>query len=162
MTLSLPPLAPSVPSRPTTRSRERRFCACLCGGVPPFPTFLVHKLHLGRHLPGKLPLPNGATVPGSTSSYLLSTYGFAASILLDMAATLDALAREALVLRTDQRIALAHQLLNRIEADPDPLADAAWKQEIAWRLTRLDAGETTAIPTAGVFARLERIAPDRP
>ena len=79
-----------------------------------------------------------------------------------MPATLDALAREALVLPVEQRIALAHQLLSSVEVDPDPEADAGWEQEITRRIARSDAGETTAIPAAEVFARLERIAPGQP
>ena len=89
-----------------------------------------------------------------------STPGAAEVIIPTMAATFDALALEALVLPVDQRIALAHQLLSSVEADPDPEADAAWEKEIAQRIARSDSGETTAIPATEVFARLERIAPD--
>ena len=79
-----------------------------------------------------------------------------------MAATFDALAQEALVLPPDQRIALAHRLLSSVEPDPDPDADAAWEREIVRRIAEADAGDSTPIPAAEVFARLRRIAPDRP
>lgn len=77
-----------------------------------------------------------------------------------MALTFDALARDALVLPPDQRIALAHQLLESV--DPDPSAETAWEEEIARRIARSDAGELTPIPAVEVFARLRRIAPDQP
>jgi putative addiction module component (TIGR02574 family) len=80
----------------------------------------------------------------------------------NMAATLDVLTQEALVLPPDQRIALAHRLLSSVELDPDPDAEAAWEQEIARRIAQSDAGEITPVPAAEVFARLQRIAPDRP
>lgn len=79
-----------------------------------------------------------------------------------MAATFEALAQDALILPTEQRIALAHRLLSSIELDPDPDAEAAWEQEITQRITRLDAGEIDTVPAAEVFARLRRIAPDQP
>ena len=79
-----------------------------------------------------------------------------------MAATFDTLTQEALVLPVDQRIALARQLLSSVEVDPDPEANAGWEREITQRIARSDAGETTAIPAAEVFARLERIAPGQP
>ena len=82
--------------------------------------------------------------------------------MLVMAATFDALAREALVLPADQRIALAHCLLNSVDADPDPEAETRWEQEIAQRIARSDAGETVPLSAADVFARLQRIAPGQP
>lgn len=79
-----------------------------------------------------------------------------------MAATFDALAQDALVLPPDQRVALAHRLLKSVEPDLDPDAEAAWEREITRRIAESDAGDVTAIPAAEVFARLQRIAPDRP
>ena len=77
-----------------------------------------------------------------------------------MAATFDVLAREALVLPPDQRIALAHRLLSSVESEPDPDAEAAWEQEIAHRILLSDAGDITPVPADEAFARLRRIAPD--
>ena len=79
-----------------------------------------------------------------------------------MAASFDALTKEALVLPADQRLALAHQLLNSVEVAPDPEAETAWEQEIARRIVRLDAGESNPVSAAEVFARLQRIAPGQP
>ena len=76
-------------------------------------------------------------------------------------AAFDALVQDALVLPPDQRIALAHRLLSSVETDLDPSAEAAWEDEIARRLAQADAGEGTLLPAAEVFARLERIAPNR-
>lgn len=66
------------------------------------------------------------------------------------------------MLPLDQRIALAHHLLKSVEPDPDPGAETAWEQEITRRIAQADAGEITQIPASEVFARLRRIAPDRP
>ena len=79
-----------------------------------------------------------------------------------MAATYDTLAKDALLLPPDQRIALAHHLLSSVEPDPDPGAEAAWEQEITERIAQADAGDITPIPASEVYARLRRIAPDRP
>lgn len=78
-----------------------------------------------------------------------------------MPATLDAVAHDALVLPPEQRLALARRLLDSVDLEPDPGADAAWRAEIAQRLARLDAGEAKTIPAGEVFARLRKIAPDR-
>ena len=82
--------------------------------------------------------------------------------LARMAATLDSVAQEALVLPPEQRVALAHQLLSSIDPEPDPGAEASWEQEIARRIRQADAGEITPVLAAEVFVRLRRIAPDRP
>ena len=79
-----------------------------------------------------------------------------------MAADFDTLTQDALALPAEQRITLAHRLLTSVEPEPDPDAEAAWEKEIARRIAQSDAGEVEAIPAANVFARLERIAPDRP
>ena len=59
-----------------------------------------------------------------------------------MPATLDALSHDALVLPTDQRVALAYRLLVSVEPVPEPGADAAWDDEIVRRIARFDAGES--------------------
>ena len=76
-----------------------------------------------------------------------------------MAATLDAVSQDALVLPPDQRMALAYRLLASVEPEPEPGADAAWEREIAQRIARFDAGESQTVPAAEVFARLREIAP---
>jgi hypothetical protein len=61
-----------------------------------------------------------------------------------MAATLEALSNEALVLPPDQRATLAYRLLMSIEPEPEPGADAAWESEIAARMARFDRREDMA------------------
>jgi putative addiction module component (TIGR02574 family) len=78
-----------------------------------------------------------------------------------MPATLDVVAKDALVLPVEQRLALARQLLDSVELEPAPGAEAAWEAEIARRIARFRAGESKSIPADEVFARLRQIAPDR-
>jgi len=78
-----------------------------------------------------------------------------------MPATLDVVAKDALVLPVDQRLALARQLLDSVDLEPSPGAEAAWEAEIARRIARFRAGESKPIPAGEVFARLRQIAPDR-
>lgn len=78
-----------------------------------------------------------------------------------MPATLDALSQDALVLPPDQRLILARRLLESVDLEPEPGAEAAWEAEIARRMARFDAGESQPIPAGEVFARLREIAPGR-
>ncbi|MES2709606.1 MAG: addiction module protein [Verrucomicrobiota bacterium] len=78
-----------------------------------------------------------------------------------MPVTLDLVAHDALVLPPEQRLALARQLLDSVDLEPEPGAEAAWETEIAQRIARFKAGESKAIPAGEVFARLQRIAPAR-
>ena len=77
-----------------------------------------------------------------------------------MPATLEALSQDALVLPTDQRLLLARRLLDSVELEPEPGAEAAWQAEMARRIERFDAGESQSIPAGEVFARLRQIAPN--
>ncbi len=76
-----------------------------------------------------------------------------------MPATLNDVAQGALILPPDQRLALARQLLESVELEPEPGAEAAWEAEIARRIARWKAGESKPIPAGEVFARLRQIAP---
>jgi len=78
-----------------------------------------------------------------------------------MPATLDDVTRDALILPADQRLALARQLLDSVDLEPEPGAEAAWEMEIARRIARFKSGESKPIPAGEVFARLRQIAPDR-
>ena len=78
-----------------------------------------------------------------------------------MSAALDALAHDALALPPDERLALARRLLDSVDLEPEPGAEAAWQAEIARRIAHFDAGESKPIPASEVFALLRRIAPDR-
>ena len=77
-----------------------------------------------------------------------------------MPATLDTLVHDALVLPPDQRLALARKLLDSVDLEPEPGADAVWGAEIVRRVARFNAGESKPIPAGEVFARLWQIAPD--
>jgi putative addiction module component (TIGR02574 family) len=78
-----------------------------------------------------------------------------------MQITIETLSQQALVLPPDQRLKLARQLLDSVELEPEPGAEAAWEEEIARRIQRFDAGASEPIPANEVFARLRRIAPGR-
>ncbi len=78
-----------------------------------------------------------------------------------MSAALDALSQDALSLPADQRLALARHLLDSVDLEPEPGAEAAWEAEIARRIARFDAGESKTVPASEVFAQLREIAPDR-
>lgn len=75
-----------------------------------------------------------------------------------MSATFTELSRDALVLPPDERLLLARQLLDSVDLEPEPGAEAAWEVEIGRRIERYDAGETRGIPAGEVFARLRQIA----
>ena len=76
-----------------------------------------------------------------------------------MPATLNDVAQGALILPPDQRLALARQLLESVDLEPEPGAEAAWEGEITRRIARWKAGESKPIPAGEVFARLRQIAP---
>jgi len=78
-----------------------------------------------------------------------------------MPATLDAVVRNALILPPDQRLALARQLQESVDLEPEPGAEAAWEAEIVRRIARFKSGESKPIPAGDVFTRLRQIAPDR-
>jgi putative addiction module component (TIGR02574 family) len=79
----------------------------------------------------------------------------------NMPLTLDAVIKDALVLSPDERLALARRLLDSVDLEPEPGAEAAWESEIARRIARFRAGESKPIPAGEVFARLRQIAPER-
>ena len=78
-----------------------------------------------------------------------------------MSTALDVLAKDALALPPDQRLALARRLLDSVDLEPEPGAEAAWEVEIMRRIARFDKNESTAIPASELFARLREIAPDQ-
>ena len=82
-----------------------------------------------------------------------------------MVAILETVSRDARILPPDQRLQLAHRLLESVDregaAEAVIKAEEAWDGEIARRLARHDVGETKAIPAAEVFARLRQLAPDK-
>jgi len=75
-----------------------------------------------------------------------------------MAASLENIASEALLLPKDQRLTLAHRILASMEPPPEPGADEAWDFEIRERIKRYDAGLSKGIPAAEVFSDLDKKA----
>lgn len=73
-----------------------------------------------------------------------------------MARTLDTLEREALLLPEDQRLTLAHRLLQSTEPAPDPSLDSLWTAEILRRIECFDAGTTQIHDASDVFRDLDR------
>ncbi len=56
-------------------------------------------------------------------------------------------------------MALAYRLVASVEPDPEPGAEEAWRDELARRIARFDAGECRPVPAVEVFARLRQVAP---
>lgn len=56
------------------------------------------------------------------------------------------LLEEALKLPPEARAALAGSLLDSLDRQPDPGAEAAWEAEIARRLRELDRGAVESVP----------------
>jgi putative addiction module component (TIGR02574 family) len=67
---------------------------------------------------------------------------------------------EASELDEHDRATLAGLLLESIEREPDPDAEAAWKREIARRIQDLDSGAVSLVPWEEVKAKLFRAASD--
>lgn len=65
---------------------------------------------------------------------------------------------EALHLSDEERAALAGELIQSLDRDVDPDAEAAWSEEIRARLERLDAGTATTIPWAEARRRIHAAA----
>jgi len=61
---------------------------------------------------------------------------------------------EALRLSADERAALAGELIESLDAEVDPDAEAAWSAEIRARLQRVDAGEAKTVPWAEARRRI--------
>jgi len=66
-----------------------------------------------------------------------------------------------MVLPPDDRLALARRLLDSVDLEPEPGAEAAWEVEIGRRIELLKSGESKSVSADEVFARLRQIAPDR-
>lgn len=61
---------------------------------------------------------------------------------------------EALALPPEARAALADSLLDSLDAEVDPDAERAWREEIEQRAAAIDAGTAILIPWEEVQARL--------
>jgi putative addiction module component (TIGR02574 family) len=71
-----------------------------------------------------------------------------------MARNLKELFHEAAQLPSSDRATLAGLLIESLEPAPEPDVEAAWSEEIARRVTELDAGTVETIPWEEVHAEL--------
>ena len=65
-----------------------------------------------------------------------------------MTATLETVAHDALILPLEQRLAVARQLLDSVDLEPEPGAEAAREAEIAQPIARYKTGESNPVPAA--------------
>ncbi len=66
----------------------------------------------------------------------------------------DKLLREALSLPPEARAALAAQLIESLDGEVDPDAEAAWGREIARRIEEIRSGRVQPIPWSEARARI--------
>ena len=78
-----------------------------------------------------------------------------------MARSVAELFNEASGLDEHERATLAGLLLERIEQEPDPEIERAWRIEIERRIKEIDSGAATLIPWEEVKAKLFRTASDK-
>ena len=64
----------------------------------------------------------------------------------------------ALALSEEDRAALAERLVESLDGDADPDAEAAWAVEIERRLANIEAGQSKAVPMDDAIGRLHRAA----
>ena len=74
-----------------------------------------------------------------------------------MSTLFDELSLKAKDLALEERAQLAQELLESVERDSDPDAQAAWETEIASRITRYERGAAKLIPAEEVFAAARRL-----
>lgn len=74
-----------------------------------------------------------------------------------MSALLDELSKKAQTLTVEERAQLAQELLESVERKSDPELQAAWKAEIADRVTKYERGEAKLVPAEEVFAAARRL-----
>ena len=74
-----------------------------------------------------------------------------------MSTLFDELARKAQELDIGERARLAQELLESVERESDPEAQASWEAEIADRIARYERGEAKLIPAEEVFAAARRL-----
>ncbi len=65
---------------------------------------------------------------------------------------------EALRLSDDQRAALAGELIQSLETDVDPDAEAEWSAEIRRRIAQVDAGTAVTVPWSEARRRIHAAA----
>jgi putative addiction module component (TIGR02574 family) len=70
--------------------------------------------------------------------------------------TVQSLTESASELPPDQRLTLAHRILETVEPSPSPEIAAAWDAEIVERIQNYDAGTTRSRPASEVFEAIDR------
>ncbi len=65
---------------------------------------------------------------------------------------------EALRLTEEERAALASELLDSLDSDVDPDAEAAWAAEIRARVSNIEAGRARTIPWSEARRRIHSAA----
>lgn len=78
-----------------------------------------------------------------------------------MALPFEILSDQALDLPPAQRMRLARTLIESVETEDAPIADAAWEVEIRGRIAPFDSGAVVGIPALEVFRKLREVAADR-
>ena len=73
-----------------------------------------------------------------------------------MSKSIDTLAKEAMDLPSDQRLALANRILTSVEPEASPQIEAEWDAEIRERIRRLDSEGVVPVPAAEAFATVKR------
>ena len=68
------------------------------------------------------------------------------------------LLEEALRLTAEERAALAGELIQSLDTEVDPDAEAAWSAEIRKRLDRVDAGTAKTVPWSEARRRIHAAA----
>ena len=66
------------------------------------------------------------------------------------------LSERAHALAPEDRARLAEELLASLEGDVEPVADAAWEEELRKRIAEVESGAVTLVPADEVFARVRR------
>lgn len=74
-----------------------------------------------------------------------------------MSTLLDELSKKAQALALEERAQLAQELLESVERDCDPEAQAAWEAAIASRIAKYERGEARLVPAEEVFAAAKRL-----
>jgi putative addiction module component (TIGR02574 family) len=74
-----------------------------------------------------------------------------------MSSAAKAILESALKLDPEERKALAHELLDSVDASADTELSPAWEAEIEQRLRKIESGEATFVSAEEVFERSEAI-----
>jgi putative addiction module component (TIGR02574 family) len=74
-----------------------------------------------------------------------------------MSALLVELSKKAKDLTPEERVQLAQEILESVDQEADPDVQAAWDDEIAYRIAKYERGEAKLIPASEVFEAARRL-----